>query len=77
MPFAVSDVFGDPCESWGMKKYIRNMLDDLKKKRDRKDPLPVVVPQDLENQDLSSNPEERVRQLDQQAQDDEVRETLE
>jgi len=60
-----------------MKKYIRNMLDDLKKKRDRKDPLPVVVPQDLENQDLSSNPEERVRQLDQQAQDDEVRETLE
>jgi len=53
------------------------MLDDLKKKRDRKDPLPVVVPQDLENQDLSSNPEERVRQLDQQAQDDEVRETLE
>jgi hypothetical protein len=64
-----------------MKKYIRNMLDDLKKKRDRKDPLPAAVfqevPQDLENQDLSSNPEERVRQLDQQAQDDEVRETLE
>ncbi len=60
-----------------MKKYIRNMLDDLKKKRDQKDPLPPVVPQDLENQDLSSNPEERVRQLDQQAQDDEIRETLE
>jgi hypothetical protein len=77
MPFAAADIFAGPCESWGMKKYIRNMLDDLKKKRDRKDPLPPVVPQDLENQDLSSNPEERVRQLDQQAQDDEIRETLE
>jgi hypothetical protein len=60
-----------------MKKHIRNMIDDLKKKRDKKDPLPPVVPQDLENQELSSNPEERVRQLDQQAQDDEERETLE
>ena len=77
MPLPVADVFAKPCESWGMKKYIRNMLDDLKKKRDRKDPLPPVVPQDLENQDPSSNPEERVRQLDQQAQDDEIRETLE
>jgi len=60
-----------------MKKYIREMLEDLKKKRDQKDPLPSGAPQDLENQDLSSNPEERVRQLDQQAQDDEERETLE
>jgi len=60
-----------------MKKYIRQMFDDLNKRRDQKDPLPPVVPQDLENQDLSSNPAERLRQLDQQAQDDEERETLE
>jgi hypothetical protein len=77
MALPVAEVFAEPCESWGMKKYIRNMLDDLKKKRDQKDPPPSVVPRDLENQDLSSNPEERVRQLDQQAQDDEIRETLE
>jgi hypothetical protein len=81
MPLRIAGVFAGPCESWGMKKYIRNMLDDLKKKHDQKDPAPAAVlrevPQDLENQDLSSNPEERVRQLDQQAQDDEVRETLE
>jgi hypothetical protein len=61
------------CKSSGMKKYIRQVLDDLKKQQ----PPPPAVPQDLENQDLSKNPEERVRQLDQQAQDDEVRETLE
>ncbi len=93
-----------------MKKYIRDMLDDLTKKRDEKTrdekkrdekdytpPIPAaptdgkvidldaeldaapapVVPCDLENQDLSSNPQQRVRQLDQQAQDDEERETLE
>jgi hypothetical protein len=35
------------------------------------------MPDDLENQDLSTDPEECVRQLDQQAQDDEIRETLE
>lgn len=34
-------------------------------------------PEDLENQELSANPEERVRQLDYQAQKDEERETLE
>ena len=77
MALPAAEVFAEPCESWGMKKYIRNMIDDLKKKRDRKEPLPPVVLQDLENQDMSSNPEERVRQLDQQAQDNEIRETLE
>jgi type IV secretory pathway VirB10-like protein len=42
------------------------------------DPPPEApLPDDLENQNLSSDPEERVEQLDQQAQDDEVRETLE
>jgi hypothetical protein len=35
------------------------------------------VPEDLSNQDLSSNKEERVEQLDYQAQKDEERETLE
>jgi hypothetical protein len=59
-----------------MKTYIRNLLDDLKKQ-----PLPPVAPHevsgDLENQVLSSNPEERVRQLAFQAQQDEERETLE
>lgn len=58
-----------------MKKYIREMLDDLTKKQ--QPPPPPPVSEDLENQDLSANPEERVRQLDQQAQDDEERETLE
>jgi hypothetical protein len=41
------------------------------------DPPPAVMPDDLENQDLSDDPEERVRQLDQQAEDDEMRETSE
>jgi hypothetical protein len=39
-------------------------------------PEPAVVPDDLENQDLAADPEERVEQLDQQAQDNEIRETL-
>jgi hypothetical protein len=93
-------------QAWSMKKYIRDVLDDLtqkrnektrdEKKRDEKDYIPPVpaaptdgkivgmdaapapvAPCDLENQDLSSNPAQRVRQLDQQAQDDEERETLE
>jgi hypothetical protein len=58
-----------------MKKYIRALLDELIKKQDPR-PAPVV-PQDLNNQELSRNPEERVRQLDFQAQEDEERETLE
>ena len=44
-----------------MKTYIREILSDLKK------PEPVV-PADLDNQILSDDPAERVRQLDQQAQ---------
>ncbi len=44
-----------------MKKLIREILDDLNKK-----PLPPL-PTDLENQILSEDPAERVRQLDQQA----------
>jgi len=64
------------CPPWGMKKYIRQVLDDLNRKRTKDaPPLPPTVPTDLENVDLSSDPEERVRQLDFQAQENEERET--
>ena len=67
-----------------MKKYVRAVLDDLKTKAGKKKnpvvPAPVVpspvVPQDLENQVLSKDPQQKVRQLDYQAQQDEERETL-
>jgi len=39
-------------------------------------PEAPILPDDLENQELSTDPAERIRQLDQQAQDDEVEETL-
>ena len=48
-----------------MKKYIREILNDLKKPADK----------DLDNQTLSDDPAERVRQLDQQAQKNEERES--
>jgi hypothetical protein len=69
-----------------MKKYIREMLDDLRRPKnagfvptipkpsvdsklsDLTPPHDPVVPADLENQDLSADPLERVRQLDFQAQ---------
>ena len=76
-----------------MKKYIREMLDDLRKKH--KDYVPPVtkppadaptgnlnanpqapLPADLENQILSKNPQERVRQLDFQAQQSEEEQTI-
>lgn len=42
------------------------------------DPPPVApTPEDLDNQSLSSDNEERVKQLDYQAQKDEERQTLE
>ena len=56
-----------------MKKYVRAVLDDLKSKAKNQNP---VVPQDLENQVLSKNPQQKVRQLDRQAQKDEQRQTL-
>jgi hypothetical protein len=62
-----------------MKKYVRAVLDDLKSKTKKKNnpvvPNPVV-PQDLENQILSKNPKQKVRQLDYQAQKAEERQTL-
>jgi len=48
-----------------MKKLIRQILDDLTPK-----PQPPL-PTDLDNQILSNDPAERVRQLDQQAQEKE------
>ena len=71
-----------------MKKFIRDMIDDLQRKKD-KDFVPNIPaglnggkmtqfepqPGDLENQELSKDPLERVRQLDFQAQQDEERET--
>jgi hypothetical protein len=51
-----------------MKTYIREILNDLKK------PEPAV-PADLDNQVLSKDPAERVRQLDQQAQKSEERQS--
>jgi len=78
-----------------MKKHIREILDDLGRKR-RKDFIPPVppastdaattdltpppepaLPNDLENQKLSRNRAEEVRQLDFQAQENQERETLE
>lgn len=59
-----------------MKKYVRAVLDDLKSKTGKKENTPSanqIVPQDLENQILSKDPEQRVRQLDYQAQKDEER----
>jgi hypothetical protein len=55
-----------------MKKYIREILNDLKLTPRRKTPKPVVST-DLDNQILSKDPAQRVRQLDQQAQKSEER----
>ena len=64
-----------------MKKHIRELLDDLNKRQPKTVDLDIPpappVPEDLNNQILSKNQEERVRQLDFQAQEDEERETLE
>ena len=78
----------------GMKKYIRDILDDLNKSghKDFVPDLPetptgektvsldsppaALDPKDLDNQDLSPDPQEEVRQLDYQAQQDEERETI-
>ena len=57
-----------------MKKYVRAVLDDLKPKAKRKEN--PVMPQDLQNQSLSKDPQQKVRQLDYQAQKDEERQTL-
>lgn len=48
------------------KGSIQKMIDELQ-------PKPVVVPEDLDNQILSNDPLQRLRQLDQQAQEAEER----
>jgi hypothetical protein len=59
-----------------MKKYIRDMIDDLRRKTVKLDKPPEpALPGDLNNQILSDDPLERVRQLDFQAQKDEERES--
>jgi hypothetical protein len=50
-----------------MKKHVRAVLDDLKKKNSKKQN------QDLQNQVLSKDPKQKLRQLDYQAQKDEER----
>jgi hypothetical protein len=57
-----------------MKKYVRAVLDDLKAKTKQKEN--PVVPQDLQNQILSKDPQQKVRQLDYQAQKENEREVL-
>jgi hypothetical protein len=61
------------CE--GMKKYIREILTDLKLTKSSAKPEPPL-PEDLNNQILSKDPKQRVRQLDQQAQRSKERQTI-
>jgi hypothetical protein len=56
-----------------MKKFIRDILDDLN--RNKKPEVAPTLPDDLENQELSKNPAEKVRQLDFQAEQEERLET--
>ena len=55
-----------------MKKYVREILTDLKLTPGQKKPEPAVSA-GLDNQILSTDPAQRVRQLDQQAQKSEER----
>ena len=58
-----------------MKKYIREILNDLKLAPGRKK-IERPVATDLDNQILSGDPAQRVRQLEQQAQKSEERQRL-
>ena len=83
-----------PGQTSGMKKHIREMIDDLKHPKANKQFIPAVpkapkenpmvdltpppeapVPDDLSNQVLSKNAEEKVKQLDYQAFQSERRQT--
>src|SRR5262249_52812763 len=61
-----------------VKKYIREMIDDLRRPKTKKytPPVPPVVPQDLNNQILSKDQRQRTKQLDFQAQQSEERQQL-
>ena len=56
-----------------MKKHIRQVLDDLARKQKQDAEARQPVPADLNNQELSKDPAERVKQLDYQAQKSEER----
>ena len=65
-----------------MKKHIRSVINDLKKQSsanknasNQKAKTNPVAPGDLDNQTLSKDPAQRVRQLDWQAQQSERRQT--
>ncbi len=58
-----------------MKKYIREILEELKITPGRKQAAPAV-PEDLNNQILSKDPLRRLRQLDQRAQRNEEQQTI-
>jgi hypothetical protein len=58
-----------------MKSYIRAILNDLNLTAKKQKPQPPL-PEDLDNQTLSNDPAQRVRQLDWQAQKSEERQTL-
>lgn len=57
-----------------MKTYIRQLLKDLSLTNKTKAPEPPI-PEDLDNQTLSKDPAQRVRQLDWQAQKNEQRQS--
>ena len=57
-----------------MKTYIRQILNDLNLTKKPKTPEPPL-PGDLDNQTLSKDPAQRVRQLDWQAQKSEERQS--
>jgi hypothetical protein len=59
----------------GMKKYIREMLNDLKGGKKAGVTPQTALPEDLSNQELSKDSEEKVKQLDYQAQQSELRQT--
>jgi hypothetical protein len=59
------------CQECDMKKYVRAVLADLKGKTKKKENS--AMPQDLENQILSKDSQQKVRQLDYQAQKNEER----
>jgi len=68
-----------------MRTYIREMIDDIRRRQTKKAKPPTinltpppapVLPKDLENQILSTDPAERTRQLDFQAQEREEGEPL-
>ena len=64
------------CAYVGMKQKVRSLVQNLNKDLKKKAPAAkknAVIPEDLNNQELSKNPLQKLRQLDWQAQKDEER----